>query len=200
MSLLLIVGGAVGINVRKAIIEQKYRTEVELVVDTLRLAQDLMLIAGVDLHFFMKKAPDDQGIECWLEAAGNVPKKWEAMIARSRRILTAIRTAGFKELNSFPIIEGMLDLRFQSQGSLMSRGVLRLSFYQSESIQGPLIRAVCLPGYPHPIISVPETGNAVSCGEENKEFDSRLTQLTVKEILEDVVIEKPKNEEKEEKE
>jgi type II secretory pathway pseudopilin PulG len=196
MTLLLVVGGVVTVNIRKAIVEQKYRTEVELVVDTLRLAQDLMLIAGLDLHLFMKQASNDQGIECWLEADGEIPKKWERMIAQSHRLLTAIRTASFKEQRSFPITEGMLDLRFQSLGSMMSRGILKLSFYQNESMQGPLIRTICLSGYPHPIVSKLETDSSIPC-RENKEFDLRLTQQTEREILEDVNIEKARNKEKE---
>jgi hypothetical protein len=194
MTLVLAFGGVVAINVHKAVIEQRYRTEVELVIDTLRLAQDLMLIAGVDIHFIMKEASSDQGIECRLEVDGAVPKKWEGMIARSHRLLTAIRTANFKD-QRFPFTEGMLDLRFQSQGTMMSRGILRLSPYYSEKIKGPLVRAICLPGYPHPIISKPETDKPMPCGEESKEFDLLLTQQTQREILEDS--EKSKENEKE---
>ena len=84
----------------------------------------------------------------------------------------------------------------------MSRGVLRLSPYASDATPGPLVQAICLPGYPHPIISQSDAKAAVACGAEDKDFDTSLTDETVKEILEDVVEEeehKPENENPESK-
>ena len=101
MTLLLVVGGAVTINVRKAVIEQQYKTEVELVVDTLRLAQDLMLIVGADMHLKMKPAEGDKGLEYWLEADGGIPENWKPTMKRAHRILTAVRTASFKDQRPF---------------------------------------------------------------------------------------------------
>ena len=46
--------------------------------------------------------------------------------------------------------------------------------------------AICLKGYPHPIVSVLETDKPVECRDAaDDEFNNRLTTFTVQEILED---------------
>lgn len=197
MSLILLIGGVIAINVRNAVFEQRFRTEVELIVDTIRLAQDIMLIVGADIHFYMKQKSADKGIEYWIESVGGLPKEWDPIVARNHRVLTAVHSANFSD-ERFPRTEGILDIRFESEGTMMSLGVLRLSPYPKETTEGPLKVAICLPGYPHPIISQWEGKTPITCSPPNAEFDMRLTNQTVSEIIEDVPPEQQSQENSEE--
>lgn len=188
ITILALVSGVVGINIARALKSQRFRTEVDLMVDTLRLAQDLMLIMGTDVHVRVKASDDNTGIEYWLDVEGGVPKQWEATVQRSRRLLKEVHGVFFKELQEFPIIEGQLDIRFHSGGSMMSRGVLRLSTHEEEDAAGATVRAICLRGHPHPIISeVEDPDNPITCEDKDEtQLRDRLTFYTTQEILEDV--------------
>lgn len=192
ITILSLVAGVIGININRALMTQRFRTEVDLMVDTLRLSQDLMLILDTDVHLKVKAREDKKAIEYWLEVEGGVPKVWEPVIGRSRRTLDVTHMVNFVEQQPFPIPEGdQLDIRFQSGGSMMSKGVFRMSTHEEPYVLGSLTRAICLRGYPHPIVSVPETEKSEECEEEeDTDFHNRLTFYTTQEILEDVAPEK----------
>lgn len=186
ITILVLIGGIIGISVTRALKEQKFRTEVGLVVETLRIAQDLMLILGADVHFRVKAREDKSGIEYGLEVEGGVPEQWEAMIKRTHRLLKETHGVSFRELQPFPIVEGQLDIRFQSGGAQMSKGVLRLSTHENEKAPGAMTMAICLKGYPHPIVALIEGAEPVKCeGPDDADVKARLTSYTVQEILED---------------
>jgi hypothetical protein len=182
ITLLIMLTGVVGINIRRAFQQQKFRAEVDLIVDTLRLAQDLMLIIGADVKFSMSN-DKQRGIHYSLEVEGNIPKEWAPVIRRSRRQLKEVHFAEFR--NGEPV-EGYLSVRFFSGGSVMSRGVLRLSTHENPDDPGALKRAILLRGHPHPIESVSEGEKPIELeDEEDNEFNNRLTTYTTREILED---------------
>lgn len=186
MMILALVSGVIGINIMRALKEQRFRTEVGLMVDTMRLAQDLMLILGTDVHVRVKAAENKKGIEYWLDVEGGVPKEWEPIVKRTRRLLKESHGVSFRELQNFPIVEGQLDVRFQSGGSMMSKGVFRLSTHEDERAPGALTMAICLKGHPHPIVSVHEGDEPIECEDAaDEEFNNRLTFYTTQEILED---------------
>ena len=179
MAILLMITGGIGINVRKALQEQRFRTEVDIIVDTLRLAQDLMLILGADVHYRMWG--DDKGIYSQLKVEGDIPKVWEPIIKRSERIFKEIHSVELKGDTSSEI-----DIKFLSGGSLMTRGVLRMSTHQEMEAPGSLRRDVFLLGYPHAIQSFPEIDKPLELkDEENVEYNNSLTSFTIQEILND---------------
>lgn len=186
LTILALIGGVIGININVALKEQRFQTETDLVVETLRIAQDLMLILGSDVHFRVKAKADKSGIEYGLDVEGGVPSQWESMIARTHRVLKETHGISFKELQPFPIIEGELDIRFQSGGEQMSKGVLRLSTHENERASGATTMAICLKGYPHPIVTLLEGPEPVTCETpDDAGVVNRLTSYTVQEILED---------------
>lgn len=188
VAILALFTGVIGINVRRAMQNQRFRTEVYLMVDTLRLAQDLMLVLGTDVHFRIKGAEDNGGIEYWLDVEGGVPKSWKPVVDRSRRLLKEIHHSSFFDLQPFPFVEGEVDIRFLSGGALMSRGILRLATHENPDEPGSIKKVVCLKGYPHAIVSEFEAPNEeIDCFEdEDIEENKRLTFYTVQEVLEDV--------------
>lgn len=189
ISILTLVSGVIGVNVRRAFIEQRFRTEVDLMVDTLRLAQDLMLILDTNTRVFVKEAPGGKGIEYWLEVEEEIPQQWNSIIKHSRRLLKGTRFINFAEEGPFPPSEGELEMRFLSGGSLMSRGALRMSSHEKFDSPEAFTRVICLEGYPHPIFSIPEYDKRIECGDkESAEFNNQLTYYTTQEIFEDAAL------------
>lgn len=182
LTIIALVGGLIGINITTAVKAQRFRTEVDMMVDTLRLAQDLMLIMGADVHVRVATEQAGKGIEYWVEVEGGVPKQWESVIKRTRRLLVETHGIAFLEQRPFPIISGQLDLRFQSNGTMMSQGVLRMSTHEQMEAAGALKRDICLPGYPHPIVSVVEKDKPVECWGQDTDIDRSLTLYTVQEV------------------
>lgn len=199
ITVIIIVTGVIGINIRRAMISQRFRSEVELLVDTMRLAQDLMLVLGKDTHIKIGAAPGGEGITYRLEIEGGAPKEWDSIMSRSLRTLTSTHYVTFDKQDNFPSSPGEIDLRFQSQGSMMSKGELRLSTHENPFIPEAQRRSICLKGYPHALKSmdvynIPSSGNEwVPCKiEEEQEYFSRLTLYTQEEVLAD---QPPKTEE-----
>ena len=72
ISILAIAAGVIGFSVNRALREQHFKTEVELVVDYLRLAQNLMLIMNADVHVIFKAAESEKSNLMSIEVDGNV--------------------------------------------------------------------------------------------------------------------------------
>ena len=143
-----------------------------------------MLIVGADVTFRIT-GERQKGIQYHLEVEGDIPKQWEPTIKRSHRLLRETHSVELADGEPSPV-EGALDLRFFSGGSVMSRGVLRLSTHENPDDPGALKRVVFLRGYPHPLVSVPEGEEQLELeDEEDEEFVNRLTTYTTQEILED---------------
>lgn len=188
MTILALIGVGVGINITKSLKDQRFRVEVAQLVDALRLAQDLMLIMNTDVHLRVGtiENAEERGVAYWLDVEGGLPEKWQKIIQEKSKILKEIHGVFFKDELPFPITPGQLDMRFQSGGATMSRGILRLSTSDQENVPGATVMAVCLRGYPHPIIALQEEGTPIECSDpESAEMQERLTSYTLREIEED---------------
>lgn len=189
IGILSLVAGLVAINISNSIIDQRFRDEVGRVVDDFRLAQDLMLVLGTDVHIIFSVDREGQGIKYWMELETALPTAWEKEILRTRAILKTIRGVFiFDETNieTAPAsAKGKIDLKFLSGGSVMSKGVFRLSTSdKEESPKGALNSYVCFPGYPHPIFStdIKEEAEAICNTKEDENLEKRLTQDTMERI------------------
>jgi type II secretory pathway pseudopilin PulG len=200
ISILAIVTGLVGLNIRRALINQRFNTEVGLLADHIRLAQDMMLILSKDVHLFMQGTPE--GIEYWLEVEGGASGAWEPVIKRAHRKMQSTFYADFKQEDLFPLSrQGIIELRFLSKGSMMSRGELQLSTHEDPFSGVAARRTICLKGYPDPIFSIPvnkiPTPNEMwsDCEEkkEKEDFFEQLTRSTQEEILREIEFQKARN-------
>lgn len=177
ISIIAIIAGAVGINIRRALVDQRFRSETAHVADTLRLAQDLTLILGTDTHVKFKQGK--QGIEYWMQVENGLSKEGKKLLQRPPKTLKAIHSVFFHD-ERFPFSPGEVDIRFLSGGFVMSRGVLYLSTHENAQETSAERRAICLFGYPHPITVSTDADNA--CTKENDEaFVEQLTDETVRE-------------------
>lgn len=193
VTVLLFVTGVIGFNIRRALITQRFNTETGLFVDSIRLAQDMMLILSKDVHLKVKQGPQGKGLEYFIEVEGGAPRGWEKLIKRSHRVMESIHYIAFDQLDTFPSQPGQIDLRFQSRGSMMSHGELQFASHQDPFTSTALRRAVCLRGFPHaiisnPVTSVPDKGKMwTDCDEEDEKesFFEQLTVYTQEEVMQD---------------
>ncbi len=200
VTILIVTAGAIGFNIRKAMVTQKFNTETNLLVDSIRLAQDLMLVLGKDVHLIAGAAPDGSGIEYHIEIEGGTPKNWQPVIESSNRKMESTHFINFRQKDMFLLRSGEIDLRFQSKGSMMSKGELQLSTHENPYTSTALRRSICLRGYPHAVSSVPVVmvpspeDDWITCDDdqEQEEFFRQLTLYMKEEILED----KPPNKSK----
>lgn len=161
LMVLTMVGGLVAINIRRAYQEQAFRAEVATVVDSLRLAQDLMLILDSDVHVYFAANP--QGILSWVETEKRLTPNWERELKRKRTLLKAIHLVEMEQK------EAILDVQFLSGGSVMSKGVLGLYSSSNKFQPGVFVSSICLPGIPQPIRSVSGELSPQSCFKEDQE-------------------------------
>lgn len=131
IAILAMAAGAIGINIKRAVYEQRFLTEVGTVVDQLRTAQELMLLAKaevkVDFH------AHEEGIEMELICDEEIPKGWDQLL-KKKILLRYIHEVHCEE--GFP-------LQFFSRGSVMTKGIVRLEAAET--------RYIALAGYPAPI-------------------------------------------------
>lgn len=153
--------GIIGMNIKKAVHEQRFRTEVATIVDTLRIAQYLMLILDNDVRVKFKK--EDTGIQLTMETSCPLSSNWTKLILKPK-ILTTVRIVNFKDLRLTPSTEeGVAIIKFFSSGYVMSQGVLRMATADSEGDRSGLENFVCLPGYPSKIHSQAQLPKQPDC-------------------------------------
>lgn len=180
---LAIAIGVIGFNINRALREQHFKTEVDLVVDYLRLAQNLMLMMNADAHVVFKASEDGKSNLMSLEVDGNLNDPLLKVVTKKPKKLEHIYLIEFYDLNKTHNEPGKVDVKFISKGSVMSKGVMHLSTNEKNDTKGAIERFICLPGYPKPLYSTNKEKEDPACNEEKQaDFDLRLTTFTVQEI------------------
>lgn len=176
IAIIALFGGIAAINVGQIIREERYNSEVQLVIDQLRLAQDLMLLIPADVHVVIKT--ENEGFVMTIETDAPLEPGWKRELERKRYTLKEIRYASFHDEVPHVIRKGDIDIQFLSGGSVMSRGHLLLS--PKPEGGGTQARRICLLGFPSPIDITTEQ----VCTEfETELYDERLTQMTIEGIM-----------------
>lgn len=141
MTLIVIVAGAIGMNVAGALRETRFRSGTELVLDKLQMAQDLMLIMDQDIRIKFDKV--DGQLRCLFEVDAKLTPALRVIMNKNTDI-AGIQNWEFVEADSHRKLEGKFNLEFGGGGTKMSRGVLHLQGADREEI-------IPLPGYPSPL-------------------------------------------------
>jgi type II secretory pathway pseudopilin PulG len=184
ITILSLVAGVVGIQIHKTLREQRFTTEAALVLDKLRLAQELMLILRTDAHVKFKQEPGQEAITLWVEV--ETPLQSLKKDVQKPLELKTIQFVEFKDELVYETKMGEIDIKFLSGGNLMSKGVVRLSTSETTKDRGALERFIALPGYPKSLqMTIKKEGEVATAA-----FDDRLTAITQQE-LQDVGIFKP---------
>lgn len=139
IAILLLVMGVIGINVGSAVRTEKFNSGVGILVDKLRMAQDIMLILKTNVK--VKLEQGDKG----LVVSVNVDRALSPVLKQA-----VIQKTTIEEIRSFSFTAGeMTDnekvtLDFMSGGSRMTKGKLTVK-------SGNLSEDIYLSGYPQMI-------------------------------------------------
>lgn len=186
--LLALVMGIAAISINKALVEQRFRTEVSMIVDELRLAQNIMTILKTDVRVVVQEAANKKGIDYHLEMDTILPPNIMSQIKRQKRQLKAVKGFFFHDELASESKQGRLEIKFLSSGAVMSQGIIRLATTDNENPPpGTLESYICLVGYPHPIVSLDTLEDAEKiCSTTDTDADRRLTEDTISRIPEKV--------------
>lgn len=187
MAILAAVSGLVTLSINKALVDQRFRTEVSLILDDLRRAQDIMMILGADVHVKFADSKKEKGINYWLEMETQLSPGLQKEIVKNVRLLKTIRGVFFRDKTQN--IEGSIDLSFVSKGAIMSKGVLHLSITENENPdQKTLQTFICLAGYPRPIVEMDtkEEAEKICEAPQDEAFNNSLTRDTLERLPEKV--------------
>lgn len=181
IAILALVSGAVAISVNKALVDQKFRTEVGMVVDEFRLAQDLMIVLGRDVFVKFSVKEGGKAIVMELEHETALPSHLQNAVKGRKNILTTIKGVFLEDQLEGDVKKGEIKVKFYSRGAVMSKGVMRLATSdQDNPPAGTLQSYICLPGYPMHIASSDTLEAAKSrCSVDDKEFTDKLTNDTM---------------------
>lgn len=181
ITVLAMVIGVIGWNINKALREQHFKTEVDVVVDYLRLAQNLMLILNADVHVIFKAFPKE--ISMGLKVDGNIDDNLLKVVTSKEKKLHNVQFVEFYDENKTHNEPNQVDVKFISKGFVMSKGVMRLSTNEKGDVAGAIERFICLPGYPKPIYSTNKKNDDPACNNQKQaDFEHRLITFTVQEI------------------
>lgn len=161
----------VAFNIKGLLEEQRYKNEVTLVTSTLRLAQEMMLLLEVDVTItFLQTAAGSTAYR--IDAEGVLNSFWQKIIQKERPPLRYIKVNLSSDGIEGDLSEEEVTLKFFSQGTAMTRGVLTLY-----PLSGEEERAICLPGYPASF--QPETREMAIkyCLENKQRFSSLSSEL-----------------------
>lgn len=169
-AIILMLTGLVSFNIRSAWREQTFRTEVDAIVNQLRMAQDLLMLLNIEteIHF----TPEEIA---WIPV-GTINRVYEKMIQKEVIHPSELASVKFetnledkvgadKEADSF-------SLNFHDRGFQMSRGVLTVSSKGGEEVN------IYLRGYPAPIEVQSSPVDLVEKTREDQVFIEKLTQTT----------------------
>ncbi|WP_166156374.1 hypothetical protein [Neochlamydia sp. AcF84] len=185
MAILALTLGVIGFNVHKALREQRFKTETDLVVDYLRLAQNLMLIMNADVHVIFESAQNSQANLMRLKVEGNLDDKLLELVTNKEKPLHYIQLIEFHDENRTQHESNKIDVKFFSKGSVMSKGAMRLATHAQSNASGTLERFIYLPGYPQPIVStLANSPDFASKEKQNADFEIKLINATMQEIQE----------------
>lgn len=131
LTIIVMLGGVIAINVRGAVTEQNFHNDVQKVVEELRLSQELMLIAAADITisfednvmFFISQDKLDPRIDKMIKK--KVPLKYVREISLNQQTNP--------------------QLNFMSRGSVMPQGNLTFKGVNGE------LRSIIFTGAPAPI-------------------------------------------------
>ncbi|MFA6916041.1 MAG: hypothetical protein WC222_06570 [Parachlamydiales bacterium] len=182
ISLISIVGGTMALGLRQLIRDQRFRTEVSQVVNTLRLAQQIMVILNTDVHVIFQATP--KGFDYRITLDDKLQDRWHKELTKRKPPLQEIHAINFDDALSSNNNKNTIDIKFLSGGSTMSQGVLRLGI-APPGVPDTQEAFICLPGYPHFITSISSKDTDPDCNpSDQKKFNQAITQATVNEITE----------------
>lgn len=95
IGVIVLITGVTGLNIRRLYQEQKFNTEVNLFVDTLRVSQDLMMILQTDVSVNIRKDDNAATIEYAVQFDKPPSDGWVNILSKKHPPFKAIKTLVF---------------------------------------------------------------------------------------------------------
>ena len=163
--LLVILLGAVGINIRAASKDQTFQAEVDHLLHRLNLAQDMLVVLKIDSRMEFKK-----DAARWFPI-GNINQNYEILIDREKIPLSEFSEITFEDSKESKK-EGEFTLNFGDLGYIMPQGVLKLVSKRGKTVY------INFPGYPQPLTLAREAPNERELDRKEREFYEQITRFT----------------------
>lgn len=145
LAIVATIGSVLAINVLRAIEQQKFYSSVDVLVDRLQMAQDLMLLMDRDARVSFEQRKE--GLYVRVLVDGALPPLISRMAQGT--VLKGIASSQF--IQDGNLIGSPFQLVFLSRGTVMSRGQLRFSSF---ALTGQSFKAqIDLSGNPQPMIA-----------------------------------------------
>lgn len=151
-----------GVKIKEMYQEQRFVSEVQQVLDHIKLAQDLMLILDTDVLIKMAENAETKNLNIWLEMEKPVSDSWFRLIERKLELQT-IRSFIFEHTHS-------KELSLEFSLGRMSKGILVLSEASFGDSHASEKRTFELPlaGYPTSFGTRDSTAKVVSLLEKSQ--------------------------------
>ncbi len=143
IAILAVVMGVVSLNIGTAVRTERFRSGVALLVERMRLAQDIMLILRTSVR--VKLEQKDDGLHCTLVTEGALTPAL-ARAAAETAVIKSIRAFVYTDADGSSSSDSVT-LEFLSGGSRMSRGKLVLAS-GTLGDENTLTEEIVLPGFP----------------------------------------------------
>lgn len=190
LAILALTGGIAALKMRDFLKQQTYLDDSALLLNELRLTQDLMLIMEIDSEVNIKKMDDHFTVQ--IEAKSPPPELGKKIIDHSTLKLKGIKSIEFEDSFSGTVLTDEIKLTFFSRGFTMNHGTLKL--FPKTSSESVL--AIELPGHPAPLELHSLDQFQESRAATKFEFIEKLTNLTFLETKTNEANEKSKDSKK----
>lgn len=168
-----LVAGIFAINIRGLWRQQVFLDEANLILNQLRLAQDMMQIMDTDNEVIFERK--DNTFVSVIQPKSTPPTLADTIAKGSKITLSQLGILIFEDING-KILEPDFNLTFYSRGFAMNHGVLKLG---PKGAKEPNL-AIALFGYPRPLtLQSVDSYSPPSTAEQN--FIIRLTEMTKEE-------------------
>lgn len=173
MALIAMTAGFIGINIRQAVVEQNFRSEVQLLEDQLNLAQDMMLLQNVEAA--VEFSIQDGKRVVAIVPKGPIGNLSEKMIDFSNKTYSTIEEFQFDDMLKDVIKEPPFELEFLSRGFVMSQGILQVK-------GAGYTEYIHLKGYPEQIKAQVEEPDEFRDVQQEADIREKITQQMVQDV------------------
>ncbi len=172
--ILSMVGGLFTLGIQKLVQQQRFNNEVNMVLDRIRLAQDLMLLYDADVQIIFKTPKDKEDqIEYLLRTEQNISGNWNWLVSRKATPLKTVTEISLDRSSQPSLSQQPLELKFYSKGTVMTKGNLKFSDGENE-------RYIYLSGYPKPIELLRSSSKRVDSADKERQAEEAMTQDTMR--------------------
>lgn len=169
IALLSLTAGVVAFNIRGFLKQQRVLDEMGQVAEELRVAQELMVLTGLDSEVRFQSTPD--GMTAEIIPKSSIAPLTKPLLKYSKKVFADLDEVIYEDASEDVALKDSFSLTFFSKGFVMNRGVLSLR-------GGNTVRSIVLPGYPAPIVLIEGGRKYLPNSIETSQWTEQVTLQT----------------------